>query len=328
MRRNKMEDPILIVEGLKTHFPTRHGTVKAVDDVDFKVYKGETFGLIGESGCGKSMTALSIMRLIPPPGNIIDGKIVFKGENLLENSEEEMRSIRGEELSMIFQDPMTSLNPVFNIGYQVDEPLIFHKTMAKKSIIDRTLEMLGKVGIPSASSRRGNYPHQFSGGMRQRAMIAMALNCDPDLLIADEPTTALDVTIQAQILELIKELKEELGLSVLLITHNMGVIAEMCDRVAVMYAGKIVEVAETEELFEKPLHPYTRGLMMCLPKVDMWQDRLYSINGTVPNLVDTPDGCYFYNRCKRANSQCLTEKPLLCEEENNHYVACFTQKKK
>jgi oligopeptide/dipeptide ABC transporter ATP-binding protein len=323
-----MEDPLLIVEGLKTYFPTRYGTVKAVDDVDFEVYKGETFGLIGESGCGKSMTALSIMRLIPPPGDIIAGKILFKGQNLLENSEEEMRSIRGEEMSMIFQDPMTSLNPVFNIGYQVDEPLIFHKNMGKKSIIDRTLEMLGKVGIPSPSTRRRSYPHQFSGGMRQRAMIAMALTCNPSLLIADEPTTALDVTIQAQILELIKGLKEELDLSVLLITHNMGVIAEMCDRVAVMYAGKIVEVAETEELFEKPLHPYTQGLMMCLPKVDKWQDRLYSIDGTVPNLVDAPVGCYFYNRCKQANKQCLTEKPKLCGEENNHLVACFAQMKR
>jgi len=323
-----LEDPLLIVERLKTHFPTRYGTVRAVDDVDFEVYKGETFGLIGESGCGKSMTALSIMRLIPTPGNIVAGKILFKGNNLLKISEEEMRSIRGEEMSMIFQDPMTSLNPVFNIGYQVDEPLIFHKKMGKKSIVERTLEMLGKVGIPSASSRRGNYPHQFSGGMRQRAMIAMALNCDPDLLIADEPTTALDVTIQAQILELIKGLKEEFGLSVLLITHNMGVIAEMCDRVAVMYAGKIVEVAETKELFEKPLHPYTRGLMMCLPKVNQWQDRLYSIDGTVPNLVDAPAGCYFSNRCKQANKQCLTEKPPLCGEENNHLVACFEQMKK
>jgi peptide/nickel transport system ATP-binding protein len=323
-----LEDPLLIVERLKTHFPTRYGTVRAVDDVDFEVYKGETFGLIGESGCGKSMTALSIMRLIPTPGNIVAGKILFKGNNLLKISEEEMRSIRGEEMSMIFQDPMTSLNPVFNIGYQVDEPLIFHKKMGKKSIVERTLEMLGKVGIPSASSRRGNYPHQFSGGMRQRAMIAMALNCDPDLLIADEPTTALDVTIQAQILELIKGLKEEFGLSVLLITHNMGVIAEMCDRVAVMYAGKIVEVAETKELFEKPLHPYTRGLMMCLPKVNQWQDRLYSIDGTVPNLVDAPAGCYFSNRCKQANKQCLTEKPPLCGEKNNHLVACFEQMKK
>jgi oligopeptide/dipeptide ABC transporter ATP-binding protein len=323
-----LEDPLLIVESLKTYFPTRYGTVKAVDNVDFEVFKGETFGLIGESGCGKSMTALSIMRLIPPPGNIIDGKILFKGKNLLENNEDEMRSIRGEEMSMIFQDPMTSLNPVFNIGYQVDEPLIFHKKMGKKSIVERTLEMLDKVGIPSASSRRENYPHQFSGGMRQRAMIAMALNCDPDLLIADEPTTALDVTIQAQILELIKGLKEELGLSVLLITHNMGVIAEMCDRVAVMYAGKIVEVAETKELFEIPLHPYTRGLMMCLPRVNQWQDRLYSIDGTVPNLVDAPVGCYFYNRCKQANKQCLTEKPPLSGEENNHLVACFEQMKK
>jgi len=319
-----MDDPLLSVEGLKTYFPTRYGTVKAVDNIDFKVFKGETFGLIGESGCGKSVTALSIVRLIPPPGNIVSGKVLFKGKNLFKISEEEMRSIRGDKISIIFQDPMTSLNPVLNIGYQVDEPLIFHKTLGKKSIIDRTLEMLDKVGIPLSSSRRENYPHQFSGGMRQRAMIAMALNCDPDFLIADEPTTALDVTIQAQILELIKGLKEEFGLSVLLITHNMGVIADMCDRVAVMYAGKIVEVAETKELFENPLHPYTRGLMMCLPKLNEKQERLYSIDGTVPNLVDSPVGCYFYNRCKQASKQCLTEKPPLHCAENNHLVACFS----
>jgi oligopeptide/dipeptide ABC transporter ATP-binding protein len=323
-----MNETILDVKNLKTHFFTKRGIVKAVDGVSFSIRRSETFGLVGETGCGKSITALSTIGLVPPPGRIVEGEVWFKDKNLLEMTQEELREIRGKDVSMIFQDPLTSLNPIFTIGFQVDEPMIIHKNLEKWYVEERTTEMLQRVGIPLPNERRKDYPHQFSGGMRQRAMIAMALTCNPSLLIADEPTTALDVTIQAQILELIKGLKEELDLSVLLITHNMGVIAEMCDRVAVMYAGKIVEVAETEELFEKPLHPYTQGLMMCLPKVDKWQDRLYSIDGTVPNLVDAPVGCYFYNRCKQANKQCSTEKPKLCGEENNHLVACFAQMKK
>ncbi|MFQ6074609.1 MAG: ABC transporter ATP-binding protein [Candidatus Bathyarchaeia archaeon] len=318
-----MSEPLLSVRNLRTHFFTKRGVVKAVDDVSFDIHMGKTFGLVGETGCGKSVTALSVMGLVPHPGRVVGGEVWFKDRNLLEMGPEELRDVRGKEISMIFQDPLTSLNPVFTVGYQVDEPLIFHKNLDDWLVEERTQEMLSRVGIPSPSQRRKNYPHQFSGGMRQRAMIAMALMCNPDLLIADEPTTALDVTIQAQILEMLKGLRENLDLSVLLITHNFGVVAEMCDRIAVMYAGNIVEVADAVTLFENPIHPYTRGLMMCLPSVDRKIDRLASIDGVVPSLIDPPVCCRFHNRCNDSTDLCSKNSPQLMETEPDHYVACF-----
>jgi len=321
-----MSEKLLSVKNLKTHFFTKRGMVQAVDGVSFSIEKSETFGLVGETGCGKSVTALSIMGLVPPPGRIIDGEIWFKDENLLKMETEELKGIRGKDISMIFQDPLTSLNPIFTIGYQVDEPMIIHKKLEDWYLKERTAEMLDRVGIPSPAQRRRDYPHQFSGGMRQRAMIAMALTCNPSLLIADEPTTALDVTIQAQILDLLKSLRKDLDLSILLITHNFGVVAEMCDRVAVMYAGKIVEIAETETIFENPTHPYTKGLMRCLPRMNHKMDRLASIDGVVPSLIDLLTSCRFHNRCKESKEICSKNEPQLIEIEPGHYVSCFNSK--
>jgi len=315
---------LLEVRGLKTYFYTEDGVVPAVDGVDFVLNKGETLGIVGESGCGKSVTSLSIMRLIPdPPGKIVDGEIIFEGSNLLEKTEAEMRNIRGNDISMIFQEPMTSLNPVFTIGDQIMEAIILHQRLTKAAARERAIEMLRRVGIPSPERRIDEYPHQLSGGMRQRVMIAMALSCNPKLLIADEPTTALDVTIQAQILDLMRKLRDEFGTAIMLITHDLGVIAELAERVVVMYAGKIVEQADVKPLFANPLHPYTVGLLGSIPKLTEQQDRLQVIEGVVPHPAFLPKGCRFHPRCKEAREICKVEEPELMEQEPGHLVACW-----
>ena len=314
---------LLRVKDLKTYFFTHEGTVKAVDGINLKVSKGETLGLVGESGCGKSVTALSIMRLIPsPPGKIVGGKIHFEGKNLLELNEKEMRKIRGRKISMIFQEPMTSLDPMFTIGDEIAEVIRLHQGLKKDEARKKAIESLKTVGMPDPEKRINEYPHELSGGMRQRAMIAMALSCNPTLLIADEPTTALDVTIQAQILRLIDELRKKFGTSVLLITHDLGVIAETCDNVAVMYAGHIVEHTDANTLFRNPLHPYTKGLMKSIPRLDVDTKRLEIIKGLVPNLLDMPSGCPFYPRCNFCSEGCTKELPKLIEVEKNHLVRC------
>jgi peptide/nickel transport system ATP-binding protein/oligopeptide transport system ATP-binding protein len=316
-------EELLRVKGLKTYFFTHEGVVKAVDGISFKINKGETMGLVGESGCGKSVTALSIMRLIPsPPGKIVGGEICLDGKNLLELDEREMRKIRGKKISMIFQEPMTSLDPVFTIGYEIMESIQLHQGLEKEKAREKAIEALRVVGIPDPERRVDEYPHELSGGMRQRAMIAMALSCNPALLIADEPTTALDVTIQAQILRLIDELKEKFGASVMLITHDLGVIAEMCDNVAVMYAGYIVEYADVDTLFSNPLHPYTKGLNKSIPRLDAKTERLDVIRGLVPNLLDVPSGCPFHPRCDFCSKRCIEEVPKLIEVEDGHLVRC------
>jgi len=310
---------------LKTHFKTEAGVAKAVDGVDLNVYAGEVLGLVGESGSGKSVTALSILRLIPsPPGDIVDGSIRYKGQELLKLSWEEVRKIRGNEISMIFQEPMTSLNPVFTIGMQLMEGVLEHEGCSKKEAFDRSVEMLTLVGIPEPSSRMNDYPHQFSGGMRQRVMIAIALACNPALLIADEPTTALDVTIQAQILELMLEVKEaRKDAAILLITHNLGVVAETCDRVAVMYGGKMQEIGTAKEIFENPQHPYTRGLLASLPSVDGDKhERLKTIPGNVPNIHELPVGCKFATRCEEKLDRCDMEEPDFHQVAPDHRSRC------
>lgn len=314
---------LLKVKNLKTYFFTHEGTVKAVNSIGLKINQGETLGLVGESGCGKSVTALSIMRLIPhPPGKIVSGEIYFEGKNLLKLDEKKMRKIRGKKISMIFQEPMTSLDPVFTIGHEIMESIQLHQGLKKKEAREKTIEVLRIVGMPDAEKRINNYPHELSGGMRQRAMIAMALSCNPTLLIADEPTTALDVTIQAQILRLINELKEKFGASVMLITHDLGVIAEMCDYVAVMYAGYIVEYADVDTLFRNPLHPYTKGLNKSIPRLDVEVEHLSTIKGLVPNLLDIPSGCPFHPRCDFRLKKCAKEMPELVEVEDHHLVRC------
>lgn len=315
---------LLRVKDLKTYFFTHDGTVKAVDGINLKVSKGETLGLVGESGCGKSVTALSIMRLIPnPPGKIVGGEIHFEGKNLLELNEKEMRKIRGRKISMIFQEPMTSLDPMFTIGDEIAEVIRLHQGLKKDEARKKAIESLKTVGMPDPEKRINEYPHELSGGMRQRAMIAMALSCNPTLLIADEPTTALDVTIQAQILRLIDELRKKFGTSVLLITHDLGVIAETCDNVAVMYAGHIVEHTDTNTLFRNPLHPYTKGLMKSIPRLDVDTKRLEIIKGLVPTLLDMPSGCPFHPRCNFCSEGCTKELPKLIEVEKNHLVRCY-----
>jgi oligopeptide/dipeptide ABC transporter ATP-binding protein len=309
-----MNTPLVQVRGLKTYFRTEAGMAKAVDGVDFDIQAGEVLGLVGESGSGKSVTALSILRLIPdPPGKIIGGSIFYKGRDLLKLSWKEIRDIRGKEISMIFQEPMTSLNPVFTIGRQLMEVVLEHEKVSKKEAFDRSVEMLELVGIPDPASRMSDYPHQYSGGMRQRVMIAMALACGPSLLIADEPTTALDVTIQAQILELMLKIKEQRkDAAILLITHNLAVVAETCHRVMVMYGGKIQEIAPVKELFKNPQHPYTRGLLASLPAVDgERQRRLRTIPGNVPSILDLPVGCKFVTRCTEKLERCETIEPEL-----------------
>jgi peptide/nickel transport system ATP-binding protein len=322
---------LLEVEDLGTWFYTRQGIVKAVDGVNFRVASGETLGIVGESGCGKSMTALSLMRLIPdPPGRIVSGSVKLGGKDLLKLSQEEMRKVRGNEISMIFQEPMTSLNPVITIGKQISEALILHRDMNKKAAWKRSVEMLDLVKIPEPAQRAKEYPHQLSGGMRQRAMIAMALACNPKVLIADEPTTALDVTIQAQILELILELQREFGAAVILITHDLGVVAETARRVIVMYAGRKVEEAEVGELFARPMHPYTVGLMASIPRLDLLRgadrvatDRLQEIPGIVPPLFALPEGCAFAPRCPKADDLCRRERPPYEQKQPGHWAACW-----
>lgn len=317
-------DSLLRIKDLKTYFFTFEGTVKAVDGVSLDVKKGETLGLVGESGCGKSVTALSIMRLIPtPPGKIVGGKIIFEGKNLIELSEKEMRKIRGKKISMIFQEPMTSLDPMFTIGHEIMEVLRLHQDLEKNEARNRAIELLRSVGFSDPEERVDVYPHELSGGMRQRAMIAMALACNPSLLIADEPTTALDVTIQAQILRLINELKDEFDASVILITHDLGVIAESCDRVALMYAGYVVEHTDVERFFHNPQHPYAKGLMKAIPRLDTDTKRLDIIRGTVPNLFEIPTGCPFHPRCDYCFERCKKEIPNLMEIEKNHLVRCW-----
>jgi len=321
-----MSKKLLEVSDLKTHFFTDDGVVKAVDGVSFSIEEGETFGLVGESGCGKSVTALSIIRLISdPPGKIVDGKIYLEGEDLVKKSEKEMQKVRGNKISMIFQEPMTSLDPVFTIGSELMEVIQLHQDLDKKEARKKAIKMLRIVGIPEPEKRIKEYPHQLSGGMRQRAMIAMALSCNPQLLIADEPTTALDVTIQAQILRLMDKLKEDFSAAVLLITHDLGVIAETCENVAVMYAGKIVEYGSVEDIFENPLHPYTVGLNKAIPRLDIDTERLQIIEGTVPNLIEMPPGCKFHPRCPYAMDICAKEEPPLKKREGNHLSRCYLE---
>jgi peptide/nickel transport system ATP-binding protein len=323
----KDKQPLLKVKNLKTYFFTEDGVVKAVDGVNFDVYPGETLGIVGESGCGKSVTSLSIMRLLDEKGKIVDGEVIFEGKDLLKLSEEEMREIRGNDIAMIFQEPMVALNPVYTVGDQIMEAIILHQKVGKDEARKIAIDMLKKVGIPEPEKRVDEYPHELSGGMRQRAMIAMALSCHPKLLIADEPTTALDVTIQAQILELMKQLQRDLGMAIIMITHDLGVIAEISDRVAVMYAGKIVEYADVKVLFKDPKHPYTWALMNSIPRLDIEQERLFSIPGIVPDALHFPSGCKFHPRCEFATEKCKSEEPELIEVGSNHFAACWNIEK-
>ncbi len=323
-----MAEPLLQVKGLKTYFFTDEGVIRAVDGVDLTIHRGETLGVVGESGCGKSVTALSVMRLIPqPPGRIVEGQIFYNGQNLLDLSPAQMRKIRGKEISMIFQEPMTSLNPVFTVGEQIAEAIRLHENASRRDAWDKTIEMLRLVHIPNPERRAREYPHQLSGGMRQRVMIAMALSCNPKLLIADEPTTALDVTIQAQILDLLNELKARFHMAVMLITHDMGVIAETAQRVVVMYAAEVVEEAPVGELFKEPLHPYTQGLLRSIPRIDLaatQKRKLETISGTVPILRgDIKPGCRFAPRCQFARPPHYENTPPLKEIRPGHKVACF-----
>ena len=369
-----MPELLLSIRNLRTYFYTYAGVVKALDDVNLEIYRGETCGLVGETGCGKSVTALSIMQLVPnPPGRIVGGQILLEGEDLLKKSEEEMRKIRGAKISMVFQDPMTYINPVLTIGDQISEVILLHQDLrkevlamkiedlqrklekvettsgtardfkskieelekkmidppkpskgdVKKAALKKTIETLKLVRMPYPERVVKQYPHELSGGMRQRAMIAMALSCGPSLLIADEATTALDVTIQAQILQLLNELKKEIGASILIITHDLGIVAEMCDRVGVMYAGVVVEYTGTKALFRKPLHPYTQGLLRSIPKLNKEMERLEIIPGSVPNLIYPPPGCRFHPRCPYVMEICKNERPLMFEPEEGHFVACY-----
>jgi oligopeptide/dipeptide ABC transporter ATP-binding protein len=322
--------PILEIENLQTHFFTAGGVVKAVDGVSLSVYSRETLGVVGESGCGKSVTALSILRLVAdPPGRTVGGAVRFEGTNLLDLSETEMEDIRGNDISMIFQEPMTSLNPLMTVGRQISEAIALHRGVSRRDAMDQAIEMLRRVHIPEAERRAHAYPHQLSGGMRQRVMIAMAVSCNPKLLIADEPTTALDVTIQAQILDLMRELQETLGTAIILITHDMGVVAENADRVVVMYAGRKVEEASAQDLFDCPGHPYTKGLLGSIPNVevaahiDTRRARLNEIRGMVPSLARLPKGCTFAPRCGLASDQCRELYPPLVEHRPGHWVACW-----
>lgn len=315
---------LLEVSNLKTEFKVKRGIVKAVNDVSFEVEKGEILAIVGESGSGKSVTSLSVMGLIREPGKVTGGKILFHGEDLREKSTKEMRSIRGDKISMIFQEPMTSLNPVQRIGEQLCESILTHTDMNKKQATEHAIEMLRLVGIPSPEQRIKDYPHQMSGGMRQRVMIAMALCCNPELLIADEPTTALDVTIQAQILDLINKLRNDIGMAVMLITHDLGVVAETADKVVVMYCGKVVEQADVKELFSDPKHPYTKGLIESIPKLNDDRERLYMIKGMVPDPTRLPTGCSFADRCENCMEKCREKMPALTEVDNSgRKVRCF-----
>ncbi len=326
-------DKVLEVKNLRTSFFTDEGEVKAVDDVSFDVFKGKTLGIVGESGCGKSVTSLSIMRLIPmPPGRVVGGQILYQGRDLLKVDMETMRKIRGNEISMIFQEPMTSLNPVFTIGNQLREAIALHSDLSRAEIANRAVEMLQLVGISAPDKRVHDFPHHLSGGMRQRVMIAMALSCNPNILIADEPTTALDVTIQAQILDLLRDLQGKVGMAIILITHDLGVVAEMADEVVVMYAGKVAEQAKVNELFKNPRHPYTRGLLNSIPTLSqdptgkVKKKRLETIPGIVPNLLHLPRGCRFQERCAHVGEDCRGEEPMLRaivpDPELPHQIRC------
>jgi peptide/nickel transport system ATP-binding protein len=318
---------LLDIRGLKTHFATDDGMVQAVDGVDITIHKGETVGVVGESGCGKTVTAMSVLKLIAmPPGRIVAGEIRWKGRDLVPLTPHQLDDIRAKEIAIVFQEPMTSLNPVYTIGEQIAEVLRRHEKLGRKAAMDRTVEMLQLVQIPNAQRRVNDYPHQFSGGMRQRVMIAMALSCNPQLLIADEPTTALDVTIQAQILELLQDMKSRFGMAVMLITHAMGVVAETTQRVVVMYAGKVIEEASVERLFANPRHPYTQGLIRSIPRIDRsgkTKPRLEAIGGVVPSLLNPPRGCRFADRCRFAQPECRQAIPPLREIEPGHKVACI-----
>ncbi len=321
--------PMLEIKGLKTHFKTDDGWLHAVDGVDMTLDAGETLCVVGESGCGKSVTAKTVMKLIDmPPGKIVAGQVLWQGRDLVPLGPQEMQAIRAKEIAIIFQEPMTSLNPVFTVGEQIAESLRLHEGLSRKDAMDRAVEMLRLVRIPTPERRVRDYPHQFSGGMRQRVMIAIALACKPKLLIADEPTTALDVTIQAQILELMQELKDRLGMAVMLITHAMGVVAEVAQRVVVMYAGKVVEEATVEELFANPRHPYTQGLIRSIPRIDLaatHKTRLEAIPGTVPKLIEPAEGCRFAGRCRHASPACSAATPPLREVSPGHKVACILE---
>jgi peptide/nickel transport system ATP-binding protein/oligopeptide transport system ATP-binding protein len=315
---------LINIVNLQTHFKTDGKIVRAVDNISFSLQEKETVAVVGESGSGKSVTSLSIMRLIPnPPGEIVGGQVIFHGEDLLTLPEKKMREIRGNKISMIFQEPMTSLNPVHRIGDQIAEAIILHQGLKKQEAWNRAVDLLRTIGIPSPEKRAFDYPHQLSGGMRQRVMIAMALSCRPDLLIADEPTTALDVTIQAQILDLMRKMREDFGMAILLITHDLAVVAEMADRVIVMYAGQVMEEASVEKLFEKPLHPYTIGLLKSIPKMDDDHQRLYVIEGSVPDLSMLPSGCSFHPRCPNAGPRCSKERPSLLKMDDGRQVCCW-----
>lgn len=318
-----MQSAVIEVNNLETTFMTNAGAIKAVNNISYKINKGETLGIVGESGCGKSVTSYSIMRLIEHPGKVSGGEVLLNGRDLLKLSEPQMQDVRGGEMAMIFQEPMTALNPVLTIGYQMDEQIMKHKKCSPKESRERAIEMLRLVGIPSPEERYNSYPHQLSGGMRQRAMIAMALSCNPSFLIADEPTTALDVTIQAQILELIQSLQEQFNMTVQFITHDLGVISEISDKVLVMYGGQSCETTDTQELFNNPRHPYTAALIASRPKFGERVSRLTTIEGSVPAPFELPAGCPFVNRCTRSKSECAAYKPKLEEISPGHRVACF-----
>ncbi|WMJ87503.1 ABC transporter ATP-binding protein [Anaerocolumna sp. MB42-C2] len=321
------QDITLQINNLKTQFFTSKGVIPAVDEVNITIPKGKIVGLVGESGCGKSMTAMSVMQLLRKPGKVMGGEILFHGQNLLECSKQELLRIRGNRISMIFQEPMTSLNPVYTVGRQVREAIMLHEDISKEQARKRVIDIFKQVGIPEPERRYGAYPHQLSGGLRQRVMIGMAMICEPELLIADEPTTALDVTIEAQILNLMKKLREEHGTSILLITHNMGVVAEVCDYVYVMYAGKVMEQAETFELFKNTRHPYTIGLLRSIPQIEDKKEHLYNIKGMVPNLLNLPDGCSFCNRCEYATKRCEKDRPGNYRINDLHNTRCFLYEK-
>ncbi|MCP4274039.1 MAG: ABC transporter ATP-binding protein [Gammaproteobacteria bacterium] len=319
-----MSDVVLEVKNLKTYFHTNEGVIPAVDGVDFTLKKGKTLCVVGESGCGKSVTAFTVMRLIPmPPGKVESGEILYNGKNLVKFTENEMRDIRGNEIAMIFQEPMTSLNPVYTIGNQIVEAIVLHQKVKPKEARQRAIKMLEKVGLPDAPKRVDEYPHQMSGGMKQRVMIAMALSCNPEVLIADEPTTALDVTIQAQILDLLKHLKETEGMSIMLITHDLAVVSEVADEVLVMYASKVVENAGVNEIFNAPKHPYTQGLIKAIPKLGNRVDRLNEIPGQVPKPQNYPKGCHFADRCPHVMDICRQKDPGMEEVSTGHLVSCF-----
>ncbi|MDT8716928.1 ABC transporter ATP-binding protein [Clostridium sp. 19966] len=318
-----MEERVISVENLKTYFYADGDMSKAVDDVSFSVKRGEIVSIVGESGCGKSVTSLSIMKLISEPGRIVDGRIIFNGKDILKMNVKDIQNLRGKDIAMIFQEPMTSLNPVFTIGKQMIETILEHSLLSKKEAYEKAVNLIKKVGLPRAEEIMDSYPHQLSGGMLQRIMIAIALSCEPKLLIADEPTTALDVTIQAQILDILRQIKSEEGMSILFITHDLGVVAEMADYVIVMYAGKIIEEAPVVELFQNPKHPYTKGLLKSKPIIGKRKERLYSIKGQVPDLSELTDSCYFSDRCESCMEVCRRKQPVYTSVSENHKVACW-----